>query len=592
MSDQRLNYHINLAGNIAQRANQFGRSISDMAQRSTRDLGMLSRGFTGLEKGMDRVMNRTSGLMGGLGVTVAANYVMDLDERVERLGVNANATSADMALLKKEIFDVANQNTIRIDPSELTSGIELIVEKTGDLDYARQNMETFAKVMSATGAGGEDIGALGAEFLKFGIIAKDDVSKGFAVLNDQGKAGAFTLKSLASLGPRVVSAYAAAGRTGLPALREMGAALQVIRQGTGSDEQAATAFEALMRTFSDASKVKDLQKAGIQLFDPEKLKQGERVLRPVNELIAEIIAKTKGDSVALSKLIPDAEAQRAFNASVAEFKRTGSIESLNQFLNVQGNVNGLTEDSARIAHTAAGAWRSLATSAKQFADNNLAGPIQDIADAVRDLDPAQVQEFFENAKAAALGFLAVWATVKTATVAGGLIRGAGSLLGSLAGGKKAGGLASAMGAVSGATPVFVVNMPGAGVGGAVADIAGGAAGAGGKAGKASKLAKLGRVAGALSVFGAGMAGWEAGTAINENFVAGTKGGDMLGESVARLAALLGNQEAKDALERTKKFEGSLKVEVSAPPGVNAKVSGVKASEGTNLDVGNTTHHYN
>jgi hypothetical protein len=586
MTDRRLNYHINLAGNIAQRANQFGRSISDMAQRSSRDLGMLSRGFTNLEKGMDRVMNRTTGLLSGVGGAVAVRYVMDLDERIARLGVNAGVSAGEMNALKKEIYEVSQLPEIRIDPAELTSAVELIVEKTGDLEYARRNMETFAKVMSATGAGGEDIGALGAEFLKFGITAKDDVAKGFAILNDQGKAGAFTLKSLASLGPRVVSAYAAAGRTGLPALREMGAALQVIRQGTGSDEQAATAFEALMRQFSDAKKVKDFTKAGIQLFDPEKLKKGERVLRPVNELIVDIIGKTKGDSVKLSKLIPDAEAQRAFNASVAEFKRTGSIESLRAFLSVQGDVNQLTEDSARISQTAAGAWRNLTTAGKQFADNNLAAPLQDVADWANKLDPAQVQDFFENAKAAALGFLAVWATVKTATAVGGVLRGGASILGTLSGKGSGGGVGGIAGAATGATPVFVVNMPGGGLPGGGVDPAGGA---GGAAGKAGRLARMGRAAGAVGAVGAaGYAGYQVGTALYENQIQGTRAGDMIGESVARLAALMGNKEAQDALDRQKKFEGSLKVEVSTPAGVTASVTNVKATDGTTLDVGNTT----
>jgi hypothetical protein len=582
MTDMRLNYHINLAGNIAQRANQVGRSISDMAKRSTRDLGALSRGFTHLENGMDRVMTRTTGLLSGIGGAVAVKYVMDLDERITRLGVNADASSADMAALKKEIFSVSQSPDIRIDPSELTSAVELIVEKTGDLQFARQNMETFAKVMSATGASGEDIGALGAEFLKFGIVAKDDVAKAFAILNDQGKAGAFTMKNLASLGPRVVSAYAAAGRSGVPALREMGAALQVIRKGTGSDEQAATAFEAMMRTFADGAKLKEFKKEGIQLFDPEKLKKGTRELRPINELMVEIISKTKGDSVKLSNLF-DAEAMRAFNSSVAEFKQTGSVESLKQFLNVQGDVNRLTADSAKVSHTAAGAWRSLSTAGKQFADNNLSKPLQELADWVGKLDPTQVQEFFENAKTAALGFLAVWATVKAAKIGGGIVRGAGGLIGSVTGGAK-GGLGGAAGA-AGTTPVYVVNMPAGGMGGDLADAASGGAG-GKKAGKLGKLRSGAGVVGALVT--AGTVGYQVGSYAYENYMQGNKAGDFVGEQVARLAALMGNKEAKESIERSKKAEAALEVMLKLPEGVTAQVNTAKTTPGTTVDLGNTT----
>lgn len=587
MSDRQLNYKINLAGNLDQRATQISRSISNMEQRSTRSLSLMSRGFTNLEHGMDRVMNRTTALVGGLSGAVAVKYVVDLDERIARLGVNAGASAEAMAVLKGEIFAVAQTEGIKIDPSELTSAIELIVEKTGDLDFAKRNMETFAKVMSATGAGGEDIGALGAEFQKFGITTRDDVAMSMAILNDQGKAGAFTLKSLASLGPRVVSAYAAAGRSGVPALREMGAALQVIRQGTGSDEQAATAFEALMRTFADADKVKALQGKGIQVFDSEKLKQGERVLRPVNELIADIITKTKGDSIALGKLIPDAEAQRAFNASVAEFKRTGSIESLHQFLNVQGDVNRLNSDSAVVAQTAAAAWRGLTAAGKQFADLNLVAPIQATADVLNDINPEKLQKSFQIMSAAVVAFLVVWGTLKTATAVGGVARGVWGAIG-----KKgaAGGIAGAIGAASGATPVYVVNMPGGGIGGGVADAAGNTPA--GKAAKVGKLAKIGRMAGAATGLGlAGYAGYEAGSYVNDKFIAGTALQDLMGGFLTRSAAALGSKDAQETMALKKSQESrqqkiDMNLHVTADGQVQVK--NVKASDGTNLNVGNTT----
>ncbi|MBC8674278.1 hypothetical protein H2136_20170 [Aeromonas hydrophila] len=41
-------------------------------------------------------------------------------------------------------------------------------------------------------------------------------------------------------GPKIFAAYAATGRQGAEAVTELGAALQVIRQGVGSDAEAVT----------------------------------------------------------------------------------------------------------------------------------------------------------------------------------------------------------------------------------------------------------------------------------------------------------------------------------------------------------------
>ena len=54
---------------------------------------------------------------------------------------------------------------------------------------------------------------------------------------------------------------------------------------------------------------------------------------------------------------------------------------------------------------------------------------------------------------------------------------------------------------------------------------------------------------------AGFLGYAAGTAINRNFIDGTKLGDQIGESVARVLAAFGNKEAQQALEVNVNIDG-------------------------------------
>jgi hypothetical protein len=183
----------------------------------------------------------------------------------------------------------------------------------------------------------------------------------------------------------------------------------------------------------------------------------------------------------------------------------------------------------------------------------------------------------------------------------------------------------ALEAAGGATPVYVVNMPSGGIGGggggSVADAAkaiksvttGGVAGAvrrdamgviieqsaseaaaaadAAKAAKSAKMLKAGKMLGAAGmVAGAGVAGWEAGSYLYENHMAGNRSGDAVGSVIARTLALFGNKEAQESLDRQKKYDEAQKLDVKlhVTSEGQAQVQSVTASKNTQLEVGNTT----
>jgi len=350
MTEMRASVLVDLAGNLEREAKKFQRALGQVGRQGARDLQRLERPLNRVQRGLSR-FGRHALVAGGaaiaVGGTLALRNAMRIEERRERLGVQAKKTTAEMEAVWDRITKAAGN--VNLDPKELLGAVEAIVERTGDLDFATANLGNLANALQATGAGGEAIGGIAAELQKMDIRGPEAVAEALDILNAQGKQGAFTLQNLAALGPRVFAAYAASGRGGMEAIREMGAALQMIRQGTGSSEQAATAFEALMRTLQDADKVKVLQEGGIQLFDPEALKRGEEVLRPVNELMGEIIRAAGGKGTILSQIF-DAEAMRAFNTALAEFRKNGQLNSLEKFFNVQA-AGDTAADAQRISRT-------------------------------------------------------------------------------------------------------------------------------------------------------------------------------------------------------------------------------------------------
>ncbi|HBS16947.1 MAG TPA: hypothetical protein DD835_03715, partial [Halomonas sp.] len=361
MSELRASVVMDLRGNLERQSRRYEGAMRAMANNGQRHMTRLQRVTGGVGRTLDRVGNRWVALATGAAGFGTVRNLVNLEERFTRLGIQSQRSAEEMEELRRQIFETAREPDIRVDPSQITGAIEAIVEKTGDLEFARENIRNIAMAISATGAEGGNIGEILAEFQKMDIRGMDAVLQSIDTLNEQGKAGAFTLQNLASLGPRVVTAYTALGRQGPEAIREMGAALQVIRQGTGSSEQAATAFEALLRTFQDAEKAKELaSKSGVQIFDPDELARGREILRPINELMVEIVEAAEGRTSRLSEIF-DAEAMRAFNAALGEYNRTGTVESMDRFFQVQGDGTTTMGDSARAAETAAGSIRNLSS---------------------------------------------------------------------------------------------------------------------------------------------------------------------------------------------------------------------------------------
>ncbi len=455
---------INLAGNFANKARQYGQSMTQFAANNQRAMNMLKMSASAAGRGIDAMGSRYVALGAAVAGGATVKGYAELDRRISRIAIAADISRDKAKELKDEINAVSNTKGIRIDPNEATSAIEEILTKTGDLEYAIANLPNIAAVIQATGAGGLEIGGIFTEFKKLGIEGSAAAMKAIDTLNIQGKSGAVTLASMAKEGPKIFAAYAATGRQGAEAVTELGAALQVIRGGVGSDAEAVTAFEAVIRDITRPETVKKLKDlGGINVFDPEQLKQGKEVMRSLPELLEEIVTKSKGLSGNLDALNLSDEAKRTLKPLIAEFAQTGDVKAFDKFLKVAGDGTTTLNDAAVAASDFAASLQLVSNSWSQFATQQLAAPIAELADAINSLEPDAVQNWLETGKNIALvvgGLVAVKKGIDAVKWTKGVWDAAKPSKGG------AGGLGGAM-ADLGATPVYVVNMPGGGMGGSL-----------------------------------------------------------------------------------------------------------------------------
>lgn len=483
VKDLKASFRLDLTGNLFGKSQQLANRLSRMGQTGSRSMMMFSKSLTAVDNLSGHLSNRYAAIITGATTAFTIKNAAAMETRLEQLGIVADRSKVEMQQLNEQIYRVAQKRNINIDPSQLLSAVEQITAKTGELSVAEDNLENIAMVISATGAGGEDVGSLFSNiFEKFNVKDSKEMLEIIDALANQGKMGAFELRALATQGERIISAYAAMGRTGKEAALEMGTMMQLARKGTGSTEQSATAFEAVVRNLTNPKLIKNLKSVGISVKDVN----GN--FRAMPDIIKDIVVKTNGDTTKLG-LIFDEFAKRAvnpiaiaYNQARKEGKSTAeAFSAMNELMKVNSDGASIMSDSARMAATLESSITSLKTAWTGFANRNLAEPIQKLANALNRIQPEQLDKWLKTA-----GKIAV--TVGALAVANKARHGILGIMDFFSAGKK-GGTSSALGALAAngrPIPVYVVN--------------GGALGAAGLAdgmdmfggGKSGKFGKVGR----------------------------------------------------------------------------------------------------
>ena len=345
-----------------------GRKISSFGSHTTRV-------FNSIGRTIQQVNDRISGFVPlgtAAGLTLAGKAAIDLDARLVRLTNQAGITNREMFALKQELFE-ASRKTNQL-PTNLLSGMEQIVEKTGDIKLAKDTLLDMGIAASATGSEMEAIGSVTSNLNEKLRITKDEMKGAFDVLYAQGNKGAFTMKDLSMLGERLFSSAASFGVRGISGLRQFGAFVQIAKR-SGTSEMATTSVE---RTVADllqkASQIKTV--TGFSIFDEEaSRREGRAVTKNLDVVLKEIILRTKGDTVKLRKIFGE-ESIRAMDQMADSFRKFGDFREYDEFVRTGGDGVETMKAYARWIETAAAKMERFNAEMMKLTNETLAGPIE------------------------------------------------------------------------------------------------------------------------------------------------------------------------------------------------------------------------
>jgi hypothetical protein len=131
--------------------------FSDAIKKAGAESGKFADKTLGAVNQIDRALSGTAAKLAAVGLSFSLGAVtkeiIELDHRMTRLGLTANASAQRIADMKRGIFEAAKSADIKIDPTEIVGALETIMTKTGDMRFAEANIRNVALAIQAAGEG-------------------------------------------------------------------------------------------------------------------------------------------------------------------------------------------------------------------------------------------------------------------------------------------------------------------------------------------------------------------------------------------------------------------------------------------------------
>jgi hypothetical protein len=394
-----------------------------------------------------------------LGLAAQAKGILEFRNNVTQLATTAGVAEDSIGGLRSQIQSVAiATGQMR---EHVSDALGAFVEKTGNIEMARKNLELYAKTARATGADLAEVSLVGSEL--FSKMHIKDQRSALGILAAQSDKGAIEFRHLAVQGPRLFSEAASAGLTGQEGVRKIGGLAQIFAEGVGGPTAAARVATSVENLFRDVSRPK-----GQALLRGLNVEVGDR---DAIEIAKDVIRLFKGNDRAISESgVFLSQALRGVKQLSRDYREHGGqFEKLAEFTNAGGGDTIIDEKFARNMKSGQAGLEVGRERIKRAYDKGIGDATEWVA---------------RNGSGAIAGGVE-WATEHPGMAGGALLAGIfGRNLYKASRSGGAGNLISGALGMGGAQRVFVVNWPGA-MGGP--GLPGGAGSPAGKFGKAANL---------------------------------------------------------------------------------------------------------
>lgn len=255
------------------------------------------------------------------GLSAPLTAAIGFESKLEDIGQKINEPVKFLPKLGQEIRKVARDTTQSA--SAMAEGMDILAGMGAGRDDALALLNPIGKAATAYKAEIGDLAQAGYAALDNLKVPANDFGKALDAMAVAGKAGSFELRDMSRYFPTLGAGYQALKQTGVPAVADLSAALQIVRKGTGDSASAATNLSNILQKINAPLTRKNFAKMGVDL-EKEMAKAAKKGMTPI-EAIAEITNRTlKGDLGRLGDLFNDAQVQQGLRPliqNIEEYRR-------------------------------------------------------------------------------------------------------------------------------------------------------------------------------------------------------------------------------------------------------------------------------
>ena len=299
----------------------------------------------------------TDNMLGAAGLAtplvLAGKAAMDFSSGMVDIAQKANLTQAQTDAMAQGILRAAE--AAHQMPEAMRSGVDALSGFGIDPREAMQMIGPIGRLGTAMKVDIADGAAAASANLQNLKVGLGDTGKALDIMAAGGNVGAFEVKDMARYFPSLTAQAQALGQSGLGAVADLTAALEIARRGAGTSEEAATNVANLLAKVNSPT-VQNAFKKNFGVDLPAALKAAYAKGKTPMEALAEITQKaTGGDLSKLGLVVEDMQAQSALRTLIL---------NMQDYRKIRGDLakSGGTVDAAfrqREAHDASVAWESF-----------------------------------------------------------------------------------------------------------------------------------------------------------------------------------------------------------------------------------------
>lgn len=394
--------------------------LKEKIQKTSESLDKLGQNMTKLGAGLTAA---GAGFAYKLGIAQAIPEAFEMEHRLRELGNVGQLSAEQLADMDKRLGSISRYtNQFR---SEISEGLNVLVASGIDPASALDYMNVIGRTATAAQAEISDISKTAFSVTDNLKVNVSDLAKTMDMLAQAGKEGRFELKDMASAFPSLTAGAGMLGMKGIPAVAQLGAALQVAMKGAGSAPEAATNFESFLQSITSPMAVNRFQELyGIDLpsFLNDVLTHSKD---PIEEIVVLINRITNGDVFKVSEIFR--------NKTDLNFLKP-MMQNLDEYRRIKASALGadgiMDEDFNHMMETTSEQFKLLKINMKELVFPHLHKPIEKINEILTKINKNPViQKGIFTTIVGTVGFGILLTFAGTLTIAAGKIVGAyGKLL--------------------------------------------------------------------------------------------------------------------------------------------------------------------